>query len=136
MDPYQANLQPNLLLFGSHLCFNPTPTFLGVTFNHTLSFSKCASLLKAKFLPCLKALHCVSASSWDASKESFSVLYKSFLQPFLTYTSRGWFPFPSVPISPNWNASTKQLVAPSSAASRFTVSHFFSSRLFHLPESP
>ena len=28
MDPHQANLQPNLLLLGSRLRFNPTPTFL------------------------------------------------------------------------------------------------------------
>ena len=29
VDPHQANLQPNLLLLGSRLRFNPTPTFLG-----------------------------------------------------------------------------------------------------------
>ena len=32
VDPHQANLQPNLLLLGSRLRLNPTPTFLGVTF--------------------------------------------------------------------------------------------------------
>ena len=36
VDPHQANLQPNLLLLGSRLRFNPTPTFLGVTFDRTL----------------------------------------------------------------------------------------------------
>ena len=56
VDPHQANLQPNLLLLGSRLRFNPTPTFLGVTFDRTLSFSKHVSSLKAKFLSCLKAL--------------------------------------------------------------------------------
>ena len=49
VDAHQANLQPNLLLLGSHLRFNPTPTFLGATFNRTLSFSKHVSSLKAKF---------------------------------------------------------------------------------------
>ena len=39
VDPHQADLQPNLLLLGSRLRFNPTPTFLGVTFDRTLSFS-------------------------------------------------------------------------------------------------
>ena len=29
------------------------------------------------------------------SKESLSLLYKSFLRPLLTYASLGWFPFPS-----------------------------------------
>ena len=59
----------------------------------TLSFSKHVSSLKAKFFPRLKALRCVSASSWGPSKESLSVLYKSFLRSFLTYASPGWFPF-------------------------------------------
>ena len=93
VDPHQANLQPNLLLLGSRLRFNPTPTFLGVTFDCTLSFSKHVSSLKAKFFPRLKALRCISASSWGPSKESLSLLYKSFLRPLLTYASPGWFPF-------------------------------------------
>ena len=55
MDPHQANLQPNLLLLNFRLRFNPTPTFLGVTFNRTFSFTKHVSSLKAKFFPRLKA---------------------------------------------------------------------------------
>ena len=93
VDPHQANLQPNLLLLDSRLRFNPTPTFLGVTFDCTLSFTKHVSSLKAKFFPCLKASRCISASSWGPSKESLSLLYKSFLRPRLTYASPGWFPF-------------------------------------------
>ena len=89
MDPHHANL----LLLGSHLRFNPIPTFLGVTFDRTLFFSKHVSTLKTKFFPRLKALRCISAFSWDPSKESLSVLYESFLRPLLTYASPGWFPF-------------------------------------------
>ena len=63
VDPHQVNLQPNLLLLGSRLRFNPTPTFLRVIFDRTLSFSKHVSSLKAKFFPRLKALRCISASS-------------------------------------------------------------------------
>ena len=92
VDPHQANLQLNLLLLGSRLRFNPTPTFLGVTFDCTLSFSKHVSSLKAKFFPRLKASRCISASPWGPSKISFSLLYKSFLRPLLTYASPGWFP--------------------------------------------
>ena len=93
MDPHLVNLQPSLLLLGSRLHFNPTPTFLGVTLDRTLSFSKHVSSLKAKFFPRLKALRCISASSWSPSKESLSLLYKAFLQSLLTYASPGWFPF-------------------------------------------
>ena len=93
VDPHRANLQPNLLLLGSRLRFNPTPTFLGVTFERTLSFSKHVSSLKAKFFPRLKALRCISASSWGPSKESLSLLNKSSLRSLLTYASPGWFSF-------------------------------------------
>ena len=93
VDPHQSNLQLNLLLLGTRLRFNPTPTFLGVTFDRTLSFSKHVTSLKAKFVPRLKALRCISASSWGPSNQFLSVLYKSFLRPVLTYASPGWFPF-------------------------------------------
>ena len=64
VDPHQANFHPNLLLLSSRLRFNPTPTFLGVTFDCTLSFSKHVSSLKAKFFLLLKALCCMCPSSW------------------------------------------------------------------------
>ena len=64
VDPHHANLQPNLLLLGSRLRFNLIPTFVGVTFDGTLSISKHVSSLKAKFFPRLRALRCISASSW------------------------------------------------------------------------
>ena len=93
MDPHQGNLQSNLLLFNSLLRFNSTPTFLGITFDRTLSFAKHVSSLKAKFFPRLKALRCISASSWGSSKESLSLLCKAFLLPLITYAFPGWFPF-------------------------------------------
>ena len=93
VDSHQADLQPNLVILGSRLRFNPTPTFLGVIFDRILSFFKHVSSLKARFFPRLKALRCISASSWDSSKESLSLLYKAFLRPLLTYASPGCFPF-------------------------------------------
>ena len=48
---------------------------------------------EGQVFPRLKALRCISASSWGPSKESLSVLYKSFLRSLLTYASPGWFPF-------------------------------------------
>ena len=95
MDPHQAHLQLNLILPNSRLRFNSTPTFLGVTFDRTLSFSKHVSWLKAKFVSRLKVLRCISVSSWGPFEESLSLLYKAFLQSLLTYASSGWFPFSS-----------------------------------------
>ena len=76
VDPHQANLQPHLLN-NSHLRFNPTQTFFKVTFYRTLSFSKHVSSLKAKLFSRVKALRCISA---------FSLLYKAFLRPLLTFS--------------------------------------------------
>ena len=76
--------------------FSLTLTFLGVSFKRTLFFSKHVSSLKAKFFPRLKALRCISASSWGPPKESLFVLYKYFLRPLLTYASPGWFLFLSI----------------------------------------
>ena len=76
--PHQANLQPNLLLLGSRLRFNPTPTFLGITFDRTFSFSKHVSSLKAKFFPLLKASHCISSSSWGPSLFCIKLFFGPF----------------------------------------------------------
>ena len=96
VDPHQANLQPNFFLLGCRLRFNPSPIFLGVSFERILSFFKHVSSLKAKFVPRLKALRCISASSWGPSKEYLYLLYKAFLRPLFIYFSPGWFPFLSV----------------------------------------
>ena len=74
VDPHQANL----LLLGSRLRVNPTLTFLGVTFDGTLSFSKHVSSLKAKFFPRLKALRCISASSWGPSLFCINLFFGPF----------------------------------------------------------
>ena len=62
MDPHQANFHPHLLLFNFPFRFNPTTAFFGITSERILSFCKHVSSLKAKFLPHLKALSCISAS--------------------------------------------------------------------------
>ena len=82
VDPHQANIQPYLLILNSRLHFNPTPTFLGVTFDRTLSFSKHASSLKAKFFPRLKVLCCISASSWGPLGSPSLFCINLFFGPF------------------------------------------------------
>ena len=113
----------------------PLQLFLESPLTAFLSFSKHISALKAKFFSRLKALRCISASSWGPSKESLSLLYKAFLRPLLTYTSPGWFPFLSVINITKLEASIARLVAPSLAASHPPLSQFSSLRLFYLPYS-
>ena len=73
--------------------FNPTPKFLGVTFDRTLSFGAHVQSLCSKCYPRHKALRSIATASWGPTKESLSLLYKAFVRPVLTYASPGWFPF-------------------------------------------
>ena len=99
VDSHHAHLQPNFLLLNSHLRFNPTPTFLGVPFDRTLSFSKHVSSLKAKLFPVSRP-YAVSLHS------SFSTVpsHKCFIR-MISVLKRYQY----------WNASTEQLVAPTPA---------------------
>ena len=99
MDPHQANLQPNLLLLGSRLCFNPTPTSLGVTFDRTVFFLNIYLCWRANSFHVSRPYAVFllpHGAPLRARKESFSLLYKAFLQPLLNYASPGWLPFLSV----------------------------------------
>ena len=69
--------------------------FLGSPLTALFPFLNTSSLM-AKFFPRLKALRCISASSWGPSMECLYLLYKAFLRHLLTYASPGWFPFLSV----------------------------------------
>ena len=119
VDCHQANLQPNLLLFNFPLRFNPIPTFLEITFDCTLSFSKRVSSLKAKFFLRLKALRFISASSWDPSKKSISLFcIKLFFGLCSLMLHPDCFLFLALPTLPNRNVFTEWLVAPPPAVFR------------------
>ena len=114
------------------LSFYPTETFLGVTFDRTLSFSKHVSSLKAKFFPRLNVLRCTSASSWSAFKESLSLLYKTLLRPLLIYALSGWFPFLRVTNTTKLKRLHQAASRSSAAVFRPTLFHFSSLRLHYL----
>ena len=92
-DLHQATFQPRLNLLGIPLLFNPTPKFLGVTFDRTLSFGAHVQSLCPKFYPRHKALRSIATASCGSTKESLSLLYKAFVRPVLTYASPKWFSF-------------------------------------------
>ena len=133
VDPHKANLQPNLLLLSSRLRFNPTLTFLGVTFDCILSFSKPVFSLKAKFFLRLKALRCISASSWGTSEECLFLLHKAFFLPLLTYASPGWFPSLSATNLTKWERLHRAANRAITGYHSSSLSLCFSPRLLYLP---
>ena len=95
LNPYQSRIQSSLYILNTHLKFNPHPTFLGVTFDCTLSFKHHVLSLRIKFHSRFRAFRSIASASWGPSKESLCTLYKAFIRPILTYASPGWFPFSS-----------------------------------------
>ena len=93
LDPYQSRIKPSLYILNTPPNFNPYPTFLGATFNHTLSFKHHVLTLRKKFRSRFCAFRSNASAFWGPSKESLCTLYKAFIRPILTYTSPGWFPF-------------------------------------------
>ena len=95
LDLYQSRIQPSLYILNTPLKFKPHPTFLGVTFDRTLSFKHHVLSLRKKFHSRFRALRFIASASWGPSKEFLCTLYKAFICPILTYASPGWFPFAS-----------------------------------------
>ena len=95
LDPYQLRIQPSLHILNTPIKFNSRPTFLGVTFDRTLSFKYRVLSLRKKFHSRFRAFRSIASASWGPSKESLCTLYKAFIRPIRTYASPGWFPFSS-----------------------------------------
>ena len=77
LDPYQSRIKPSLYILNTPLNFNPYPTFLGVTFDRTLSFKYHVLSLRKKFHSRFRAFRSVASASWGPSKKSLCTLYKA-----------------------------------------------------------
>ena len=63
LDPYQSRRQPSLYILNTPLKFNPHPTFLGVTFDRTLSFKHRVLSLRKKFHSRFRAFRYIAFAS-------------------------------------------------------------------------
>ena len=63
LDPYQSRIQPSLYILNTPLKSNPYPTFLGVTFDRTLSFKHHVLSLRKKFHSQLCAFRSIASAS-------------------------------------------------------------------------
>ena len=102
LDPYQSRVQPSLYILNTPLKFNPHPTFLGVTFDRTLSFKHHVLSLRKRFHSRFRAFRFIASASRGPLKESLYTLYKAFIRPILTYASQDCFPSHLPLTSPPW----------------------------------
>ena len=134
VDPHQANLQPNLLLLNSRLRFN---LFWSHLRPHSFLFETCI-FAEGQVFPLFQVLTLYLCFLMRTpSKESLSLLYKSFLSPFSHMLHPDCFLSLALPILPKLERLDRAATRASPAASRSPLSHLFSPRLFYLPyESP
>ena len=94
MDPHQANQQLQLL-FNFPFCFNPTSTFLGVTFDCTLFFPQMNLCLRPSS-SLVSSPYAISLLPREALSKESIFLCKAFFWVVLSCASPGWFSFVSV----------------------------------------
>ena len=91
-DPHEAKYQPQLTLLGQLLRFNPTPCFLGVTFDRTLAFTAHTDKLQQKLKRRINTLKALAGRNWGCSKEDLRQLYVSFIRSSMLYCAAAWTP--------------------------------------------
>ena len=95
-DPYQSHVQPSLYILNTPLKFNPYPTFLGVTFDRTLSFKLHVLSLRKKLHSRFRAFRYIASASWGLSKNPYVPCTKPSFAPSLHTLPQAslLFPYP------------------------------------------
>ena len=83
LDPYQSRIQLSLYIFNTSLKFNPHPTFLGVTFDRTLSFKHHVLSLRKKFHSQFRVFHFIASASGAHQRNPYVPYIKPSFAPSL-----------------------------------------------------
>ena len=78
---------PDLFLYGTRIPVVPETKFLGVTFDHKLTFRPHLKALKAKCKKALNILKVVGHFDWGADRQTLLALYRSLIRSKLDYGS-------------------------------------------------
>ena len=91
-DPHQARREAELYLGNVRLSHEPNPTFLGVTYDRTLSFKQHVDKIKARMKSRSTALQALSGKTWGASGSDLRTVYIAFIRSCAEYAAAGWMP--------------------------------------------
>lgn len=90
LDPHKDWKEVRLFLGDSKLRHEPALTFLGVTFDRTLSFRQHILNLKTKVARRCNALRAVSRKAWGANTTDLRALYVAYMRACAEYAAAGW----------------------------------------------
>jgi ribonuclease HI len=89
-DPGDSQKVLNFTLCNEDIPFNPTPTFLGVVFDRTLSFGPHIANVKDKMKKRLNTLRALTGTSWGCQREDLRILYVAFVRSVMEYCGGAW----------------------------------------------
>ena len=92
-SPKEASWSPSLTLNGQPFRVNKTPTFLGVTFDRTLTFRPQVEAVKSKTLGRIKNLSSLASKEWGWDRSYLTRVYKATIGSVLHYCGAAWQPW-------------------------------------------
>ena len=92
-SPKEASWSPSLTLDGQPYRVNKTPTFLGVTFDRTLTFRPQVEAVKSKTLGRIKILSSLASEEWGWDRRYLTRVYKAIICSVLHYCGSAWQPW-------------------------------------------
>ena len=92
-SPKEASWSPSLTLNGQPFRVNNTSTFLGVTFDRTLTFRPQVEAVKSKTLGRIKILSSLASKEWGWDRSYLTRVYKATIGSVLHYCGAAWQPW-------------------------------------------
>jgi len=91
-DSHEAKYRPHLTLLGEPVQFNPTPTFLGVTFDRTLSFNAHIAKVTKKMKSRCNVLKALRGRDWGLDQSDMRQVYLTYARSAAEYCAPAWAP--------------------------------------------
>ena len=92
-DTSEFGWKPSVVVDGRALPFNPTPKFLGVTYDRMFSFADHAKGAASKMAKGSRMLRALAGSDWGWRRDLLLKVFKSTVQSSPDYCAAGWQPW-------------------------------------------
>ena len=92
-DTKEAKWRPNIKALGKDVPFNPTPKFLGVHLDRTLSFAKHVQVVTEKVKSRNRMLASLASKKWGWKKRSMKKVYTTMQRSIMDYAAAAWQPW-------------------------------------------
>ena len=92
-SPKDAQWTPVIKMGQYVLKHNKTPTFLGVTYDRSLSFRPHAMQVKTRILNRIRIMASLATKEWGWNRRSLQRIYQAIIHSVLNYCGAGWQPW-------------------------------------------